>query len=83
LLSKKEDTNATLMSPEAQAEISKLRDSMVATNKRLREVRHDLNKDIEWLGVKLKFLNVAVVPGLVLIAALLVFFYRQNRRKLA
>ena len=83
LLSKKEDANATLMSPEAQAEISKLRDSMVATNKRLREVRHDLNKDIEWLGVKLKFLNVAVVPGLVLIAALLVFVYRQNRRKLA
>jgi ABC-type uncharacterized transport system involved in gliding motility auxiliary subunit len=83
LLSKKDDANATLMSPEAQAEISKLRDQMVATNKRLREVRHDLNKDIEWLGVKLKFLNVGIVPGLVLVAALLVFFYRQNRRKLA
>ena len=43
--------------------------------KQLREVQHSLNKDIEVLGSWLKLMNIALIPLLLLIFALL----RQNR----
>ncbi|MCY3001249.1 MAG: Gldg family protein [Planctomycetota bacterium] len=84
LLSKSSGTTEqVLMSPEVQTKIEDLRKSLVDTNKRLREVRFNLNRDVESLGTRLKVLNILVVPLVVIAAALLVFFYRLNRRKSA
>lgn len=84
LLSKSSGTTEqVLMSPEVQTKIEDLRKSLVDTNKRLREVRFNLNRDVESLGTRLKVLNVLIVPLVVIAAALLVFFYRLNRRKSA
>ena len=69
-----------MLSPEQEAEIARLRDEMIATRTRLREVRHDLNKDVEALGSKLKLLNTAAVPGLVLLFALAMAVVKANRR---
>jgi ABC-type uncharacterized transport system involved in gliding motility auxiliary subunit len=82
LLSKSGDnTEQVLMSAEVQGKIEDLRKTLVDTNKRLREVRFNLNKDVERLGTVLKVLNIVLVPALVILAALAVFFYRLNRRK--
>jgi ABC-type uncharacterized transport system involved in gliding motility auxiliary subunit len=84
LLSKSSGTTEqVLMSPEVQTKIEDLRKSLVDTNRRLREVRFNLNRDVESLGTRLKVLNILVVPLVVIAAALLVFFYRLNRRKSA
>ncbi len=84
LLSKSGDNaEQVLMSAEVQGKIEDLRKALVDTNKRLREVRFNLNKDVESLGTRLKVLNIVLVPLVVIAIALLVAFYRQNRRKTA
>jgi ABC-type uncharacterized transport system involved in gliding motility auxiliary subunit len=82
LLSKSgENAEQVLMSAEVQGKVEDLRETLVDTSRRLREVRYNLNRDVEWLGTKLMFLNIALVPGLVILAALFVFLFRANRRK--
>jgi ABC-type uncharacterized transport system involved in gliding motility auxiliary subunit len=82
LLSKSgENAEQVLMSAEVQSKVADLRKTLVDTNKRLREVRFNLNNDVESLGTWIKALNIAVMPLVVIVVALLTFFYRLNRRK--
>lgn len=84
LLSKSgENAEQVLMSAEVQGKIEGLRDTLASTKKRLREVRFNLNNDVESLGTKLKVLNIAVVPLCVIALALITFIYRLNRRRTA
>ena len=52
IASQKDDSISSrlILSPEELAERDKWQEEKAATNKRLREVRHSLNKDIEALG---------------------------------
>src|SRR5262249_9618184 len=50
-----------ILSPEQQAEIDKFRETMFATKKELRDVKHDLRRDVENLGTRLKFINIGLV----------------------
>jgi len=70
-----------ILSPEQQAEIEKFRKDMIDTRRALRTVQLDLRKDVEQLGVRLKFLNIAVVPLVVSGLALGLGAYRVARRK--
>ena len=45
----------------------------------LRQVQHDLSRDIEALGMRLKFINIVLVPILIIIAA--GWFRRSQRRR--
>ena len=45
----------------------------------LRQVQHDLKRDIDRLGTRLKWINIALVPVAVLVFALL---YSVRRRRL-
>jgi ABC-type uncharacterized transport system involved in gliding motility auxiliary subunit len=46
-------------------------------------VRRDLDKDIDALGARLKFLNIALMPILITIAALLFAGWKRRRRAAA
>jgi ABC-type uncharacterized transport system involved in gliding motility auxiliary subunit len=84
LISKKGDTTEeVLMSADVQAKIQDLRETLGATQKRLREVRYNLNKDVQALGTRLKLLNIGLIPLLTMGLALFVTVYRTNRRKSA
>jgi ABC-type uncharacterized transport system involved in gliding motility auxiliary subunit len=48
------------------------------TRRELRRVRRELNREIEALGTRLKIINVALVPALVALLGLVVFFYRRR-----
>lgn len=52
----------------------------VQTRRDLREVKHQLRKDIEALGTKLKFVNIALVPLLLIGFALVQWRLRNARR---
>lgn len=73
--------NAMILSPEQQAEIERFQNEKLEIRKDLREVRRNLDKDIEALGTRVKFINIALVPLLVIFAALL--FWRMGRRRRA
>lgn len=73
------DSAETLLTPEQKAEIDRFRSEQVRTRKELRAVQHDLQKDIERLGATLKFINIGLVPLLVVALALLLGLYRSAR----
>lgn len=82
LQSGRADDNPTIMSDEQRAEIQRFLDERVEVRKELRRVRRDLAGDIENLGVWLKVVNIALMPLLVTLAALLFVWLRrrENRR---
>ena len=70
-----------ILSAAQQQEIDKFRAETIATRKSLREVQHALRVDIERLDEVLKFVNIALVPILVGIAAIVVALVRAARRR--
>ncbi|MBX3359589.1 MAG: Gldg family protein [Phycisphaeraceae bacterium] len=74
-------SQALLLTPQQQAEIEKYRVQAVETRKELRNVRHQMRKDIEGLGTRLKVLNIALVPALVGCAAIGLSLWRVQRRR--
>jgi hypothetical protein len=56
---------------------------LLVTRRALRQVRHDLRKDIDSLRNRLSFLNIALVPFLVTFAAAGLGAARVQRRKRA
>lgn len=79
----KGDENAMIMTPEQQAEILRFQGEKLRIRKELRDVRRSLDQDIESLGSRTKFINIALVPLGVIIAALLFWNLRRGRRRSA
>jgi len=68
------------LTAEQQAEIDRFKRVLIETRASLREVQHNLRKDIDALGEFLAFVNIALVPIFVAGFALLVAFVRRRRR---
>ncbi len=62
-------------------EIQRFLDRRTAIRQELRDVQHELNKDIEALGTRLTLLNLLVVPVAIVIFALLAGQARRRRRR--
>ena len=73
--------SAMLMSPEQQAELVRFQDEKLRIRKELRQVRRQLDEDIQTLGAKLKFINIAGMPIVLTVIALAWVFSRARRRK--
>ncbi|MGB7183763.1 MAG: hypothetical protein WBD51_17615, partial [Burkholderiaceae bacterium] len=69
-----------LFSDEGTAAIEKFRSSMLATRAELREVQFNLRSEVDQLKSWVTALNVAVVPAIVAVLAL-IFAFRRPRRK--
>jgi ABC-type uncharacterized transport system involved in gliding motility auxiliary subunit len=68
-----------ILSREQQDEILKLRKAQAETRKQLKNVRKELTGDIDSLGLKLKCLNIAFVPALVVLFGLLRALARRRK----
>jgi ABC-type uncharacterized transport system involved in gliding motility auxiliary subunit len=73
-----ETGEAIALTPEQQQEVDKFQQERLQIRKRLREVQHQLNKDIEQLGSTLKILNMLAIP--VLLAIFLLVLTGLRRR---
>jgi ABC-type uncharacterized transport system involved in gliding motility auxiliary subunit len=62
------------------AEIDRFKKDLVDTRTRLRDVQHQLRKDVDALGDVLAFINIALVPLCVAIFALVLASLRRRRR---
>jgi ABC-type uncharacterized transport system involved in gliding motility auxiliary subunit len=58
----KDQDQRFILSPAQADEIEKFNEKVFETRQKLKEVRKNLRKDIEALGLKLKFINIAAVP---------------------
>ena len=77
----KQGGDSLILSPEQQEELVRFRQEKVAIRKDLRDVRHNLRRDIENLDTRLKFLNIALVPILIGFAGLAAGLWRIHRRR--
>ncbi len=72
-----------LLTPEQREEIERFRHEQVRIRKELRGVQHDLQRNIEGLGTRLKFINTALVPLLITVVAIAVSMLRARTRRRA
>lgn len=73
--------SAFALNPEQEAALLEFQQEKLRIRKQLRDVRHQLNQDIEALGSRLKFLNIALVPILLTLLLLAVNYLRMTRAK--
>ncbi len=81
-----QDENGELIgqvTPEIQAEVDRFNEQMLETRRSLRDVQYQLTEDIEQLGANLKLINTALIPVLLSLLALLLSYFRAQRRKAA
>ena len=67
-----------VLSDEQQAELQRFTDRKLEIRRDLRQVQHDLQSEINQLGTRLKLINIALVPLLVILIAGL---YSLRRRR--
>lgn len=67
------------LTPEQQATVQQFLQEKVKIRKELREVRYQLNADIEALGRSLKFVNIALVPLLLTLGVVGLWLLRRRR----
>ena len=79
LLQGKHGTDRKLISQELENAISEARREKAKTQKELKNVRKELNADIENLGFKLKVINICLVPLLVILFGIVHALLRRKR----
>src|SRR5690606_29196864 len=67
------------LTPEQQAAVQRFVQEKLKIRKELREVRYQLNADIEALGRTLKLINIVLVPALLTLAVLALALWRRRR----
>lgn len=72
LQSQQAESSTLVISPSQQAAIDEFMQKKISIRKSLREVRHQLDKDIESLGNRLKLINIALAPLLLILLLILV-----------
>ncbi len=74
-----DDSASMLLTPEQREQIEKFREEQNQTRKQLRQVRHEMNEEIETLGARLAGLNIVAVPLVVLLVAVVLFLFTRGR----
>ena len=80
LQARKDEHQQMIQSPEEKAEIDKFLEKELETRRALKAVRVRLREDIERLGRRLKAANILLMPGLVIVAGLVVGAVRRRSR---
>jgi ABC-type uncharacterized transport system involved in gliding motility auxiliary subunit len=79
LQSTKEDGQRFVLSPEQQAELTRFQQNLVESNKELKSLRRNLNKDIKAMQNRLKLLNIAGMPFLVVVVGIALAVLKRKR----
>ncbi|MGH8352085.1 MAG: GldG family protein [Pseudomonas sp.] len=78
-LQQQDPAKALELTPEQQAAVQQFLQEKLKIRKELREVRYQLNADIEALGRSLKFVNIALVPLLLTLGVLALWLWRRRK----
>lgn len=81
LQTQKQAGNAIILSAEQQQEIERFREEKIKIRKELRQVQHELQKDIERLEMHLQFYNIGLMPLLIGIGGIGLSVYRGRRKR--
>jgi ABC-type uncharacterized transport system involved in gliding motility auxiliary subunit len=73
------EANALLLSPQQRLAIEGFRDEQIKIRKELRAVQHELRRNIERLGGRLKLVNIGLIPIFIGLLALVLGFLRSSK----
>lgn len=76
LSSTQDESGLITLSPDQEAALLRFQEDKLRIRKELRDVRHQLDKDIEGLGSTLKFLNILLIPVLLTLALMMINYLR-------
>jgi ABC-type uncharacterized transport system involved in gliding motility auxiliary subunit len=76
----KGESELMVISDEQQAEIQRFMDRRLEIRRELRQVQHDLRRDIDRLDTRIKVINIVLVPAAVMLVAL-AWAVRRRRRQ--
>lgn len=80
LQNKRDDKGAVLtLTPEQQDTLLKFQEEKLSIRKELREVQHQLNKDIKGLEMRVKVINIIAVPLLMTVLVIILALVRRRR----
>lgn len=80
LQNKRDDKGAVMtLTPEQQETLLKFQEEKVSIRKQLREVQHQLNKDIKGLEMRVKIINIIAVPLLMTVLVIILALVRRRR----
>lgn len=74
------DTDLSVLTPEQEAEIDRFVEQRLDIRRQLRQVRRDLDRDIEALGTRIKVINIALMPVLITFFALWMAWRRRREQ---
>lgn len=74
------DSDLSILTPEQEAEIDRFMEQRLEIRRQLRQVRRELDEEIEALGTRVKIINIVLVPLLVTAIALFVAWRRRRRQ---
>ena len=77
----RQDGELTVLNSEQQEEVQRFLDQKLKIRNELRQVQHDLTQEIKDLGMRLKIINIVLIPVLIIILALLFGHLRRKRRQ--
>ena len=76
-----DNPQAADMSDDQRREIAMLRNQMLVIRKELRSVQLSLRQDVETLQSRLKFINIGLMPMLLIALAIMLSLYRVLRHR--
>ena len=74
-----DDLNSITLTPEVEAQLLQFQQEKLEIRKKLRNVQHQLNQDIDALDFTLKLINIAMVPLLLTLLVIGVALLRRRR----
>jgi ABC-type uncharacterized transport system involved in gliding motility auxiliary subunit len=80
LQSGRPQSDMLVLTEEQKTELQRFVDRKLEIRKELRQVQHDLQRDIDRLGTQLKLVNIVLVPVLVIALAVLLGWRRRQRQ---
>jgi len=77
----KDPAQRLVITPEQQKEMDRFRQQMIETRRQLKDVRKNLRREIERLGLWLKGINTAAMPAAVILLGLTYGWIRRRRAR--
>src|SRR6056297_579063 len=74
------DSDLSILTPDQEAEIDRFMEQRLEIRRQLRQVRRELDEEIEALGTRIKIINIMLVPLLVTMVALFVAWRRRRQQ---
>jgi ABC-type uncharacterized transport system involved in gliding motility auxiliary subunit len=83
LQASRQDQTSLALTPEQEQELVRFQQERGRVRKELREVRRSLNVGIESLGTWLKWLNIGLIPLLLIVVAIVIAVRRRQRLRVS